>query len=531
MKIRIEIKFDFEGCNIANKEMSGIARKIRDGVFEIDVNDNLSLDIDACEQAMLQVSFFSMRDAIQHHLERESKRTTIENGKKQVENGHLLEHCSRYRIDSEIGRIEFQTYDYVDESGKLILQSRDLFPAQGSKEYYLTKGFKLDGMFNGTAKQTFRPVVSRMNRQRRQEEDGTRLTTLWDQSEKEGQQVVEYCEKRTDEILAHAGFTEKGPCALGEINEDIKLETWIIVDAEVNQAIKEAEIPKDLHKEVKSNPISYEKADKTVEISIDSVLTKKQKSHRLIKANMSSGSEKVKEKPKGEEKKRVNNRVGYIEHKGQKYTLIGRSYINLLRFVLAFLINNKLNKLQLCFYVDGEVSIRNTISELFSWHPRVKLIMDWYHLVKKCSELLSSAIKGREKRNEHLEKLSYYLWYGCVTAAIKYLKAIPTTHQKDSEALSKLLKYLTNNKQSIPCYALRKHFGLCNSSNRVENANNQLVSQRQKHNGMAWSENGSLALAALNVVKRNYHHQEWLDNRIIPFSFHQNFTTTNVVNF
>ena len=531
MKIRIGINFDFEESNISNNELSGIARKISDGAFEIGVDDNLSLDIDACEQATLEVGFLAMRDAIQHHLERKSKSDTIEYGKKRVDNGHLVEHCSHYRLDSEIGRIEFQTYDYVDESGKIVMKSRDLFPAQGSKEYYLTKGFKLDGMFNGTAKQTFRPVVSRLNRQRRQEEGGTRLNTLRDQSEKEGQQVVEYCEKRTDELLAHVGFTEKGPCALEELGKDMKSEAWDISDAEVNKAIKEAEIPKDLHEEVKSNPISYEKNDKTVEMSIDGVSTKKQKSHRITKAKMSSGSVKVKEKPKDKEKKRVNNRVGYIEHKGQKYTLVGRSYISLLRFVLAFLFHNKLDKLQLCFYVDGEVSIRNTISGLFFWHPRVKLIMDWYHLVKKCSELLSSAIKGRKKRNEHLEKLSYYLWYGCVTKAINYLEAIPTTHLKDSEALSKLLKYLVNHKQSIPCYALRKHFGLCNSSNRVENANNQIVSQRQKHNGMAWSEDGSLGLAALNVVQRNNHQQDWLDNGIIPFSFHQNLTAPSVVNY
>ena len=89
MKIRVEINFNFEESNIANDELSGMARKISDGVFEIDVDDNLSLDIDVCEQATLQIGFLAMRDAIQHHLERTSKRNTIESGEKRVENGHF----------------------------------------------------------------------------------------------------------------------------------------------------------------------------------------------------------------------------------------------------------------------------------------------------------------------------------------------------------------------------------------------------------------------------------------------------------
>ena len=35
MKIRIGINFDFEESNISNNELSGIARKISDGAFEI----------------------------------------------------------------------------------------------------------------------------------------------------------------------------------------------------------------------------------------------------------------------------------------------------------------------------------------------------------------------------------------------------------------------------------------------------------------------------------------------------------------
>jgi hypothetical protein len=53
----------------------------------------------------------------------------------------------------------------------------------------------------------------------------------------------------------------------------------------------------------------------------------------------------------------------------------------------------------------------------------------------------------------------------------------------------------------IPCYALRKAFGLCNSSAIGEKINDLIVSNRQKHNGMSWSKKGSLALASLTAAK------------------------------
>ena len=46
----------------------------------------------------------------------------------------------------------------------------------------------------------------------------------------------------------------------------------------------------------------------------------------------------------------------------------------------------------------------------------------------------------------------------------------------------------------IPCYALREALDLQNSSNPGEKANDLCVAARQKHQGMSWSRNGSVAL-------------------------------------
>jgi len=42
-----------------------------------------------------------------------------------------------------------------------------------------------------------------------------------------------------------------------------------------------------------------------------------------------------------------------------------------------------------------------------------------------------------------------------------------------------------------------------------EKMNDLIVSGRQKHNGMSWSPEGSVALAALTALIRNREHESW----------------------
>jgi len=57
------------------------------------------------------------------------------------------------------------------------------------------------------------------------------------------------------------------------------------------------------------------------------------------------------------------------------------------------------------------------------------------------------------------------------------------------------------------------------SSNLVEKANDLVVSNRQKHNGMSWSADGSTSLATLTSVRLNDEHMNWLSNHDITFTF------------
>ncbi len=50
--------------------------------------------------------------------------------------------------------------------------------------------------------------------------------------------------------------------------------------------------------------------------------------------------------------------------------------------------------------------------------------------MKKCKELLSMALQGKDIRNAVLEKLRPLLWHGLVDQAIHYLHDLPATQIK-----------------------------------------------------------------------------------------------------
>lgn len=74
---------------------------------------------------------------------------------------------------------------------------------------------------------------------------------------------------------------------------------------------------------------------------------------------------------------------------------------------------------------------------------------------------------------------------------------------------------------------MRAGLGLRNSSNSVEKANDILAAQRQKHNGMSWSEDGSSALAAIEMVYENGYEDTWFRHGRISFVMPKTETNTS----
>ncbi|OVE82356.1 hypothetical protein BVY04_01230 [bacterium M21] len=162
------------------------------------------------------------------------------------------------------------------------------------------------------------------------------------------------------------------------------------------------------------------------------------------------------------------------------------------------------------------------IFKFFSWHTNIHLILDWYHLSEKCRQCVSLTMKGKkEEKREIVQKLRNFLWYGLIDRAIEYLRSFDDKRFKRLSDREYLVGYLERNRQHIPCYAARKALGLKNGSQMGEKSNDILIANRQKHNGMSWSPNGSESIGCLTAVKFNGEMDHWFDKGTLSMRLKQ----------
>lgn len=231
------------------------------------------------------------------------------------------------------------------------------------------------------------------------------------------------------------------------------------------------------------------------------------------------GRKKKGKKGKKPSKPRVWNTVATVELGDSIFYIRTASKKKSVARILACIISHKLVGKPIAVFVDGDQNITATVNEYLGFCNPV-IVLDWYHLAKKVDSFVSLTFDGliEEKRliRKHIKSL---LWVGNVAGAMDYISSFDPEKIKSKEHHEGFLKYLENKEPLIPCYALRKLQGLKNSSNSVEGANNQIVSSRQKHRGMAWSWDGSGALAELKAAELNGGLPLWLAERRLPHEF------------
>jgi hypothetical protein len=406
-------------------------------------------------------------------------------------------------VDGEVGRFEFATHSTIREDGLKYNTAVDLFSGLKGKELYRTIGFKEISMIHGDTEKSYRKTTKLINRVRYQEKGGTPCRTLQENTEKEGSKIISYIGNKTKRILKEHGFNPDG---IYLKNNDIYYSEVHTTSEDVVSSALEKCTHSSMRDEVRNNPLDYEDPDHAVNISIDDVNVKKQEELRSRRGNIEKGGREY-----------VHNTVVHISKGNQSYNLNGFGIKNVLCFVMAFLLNNGLMKERLQFFTDGHKTLNDTILKCFNWLKNIAIILDWYHLEKKCKEQLSMAMKGREIRNNVLKQLMPLLWQGLTERAVALLHEVDDQRIKQKAAMEKLVEYLRRNKPYIPCYAARKELGLRNSSNIGEKMNDLIVSERQKHNGMSWSKPGSVALASVTAVKRNKESKKWFEEGEIEF--------------
>jgi len=148
--------------------------------------------------------------------------------------------------------------------------------------------------------------------------------------------------------------------------------------------------------------------------------------------------------------------------------------------------------------------------------PSRVLLLDWYHLARKCADLGSTICRGGVARARLLRRLYRRLWRGDVTAAVAVLE-VHRFQAKKEEALDELIHYLQARAPSIPNYRERRRAQQYIGSGHVEKTTDLLVARRQKGQGRHWSVEMSDALAALRTVLLNDGcHLYWEYRQVLP---------------
>ena len=314
--------------------------------------------------------------------------------------------------------------------------------------------------------------------------------------------MIDFIGEKTTQILQDNGFNENGVYQGSE--EPSRTRSPVTLP---EQAIAEAVVqcghqdPEDILK----NPVPYEDPEHTVNITADDVCVKKQEETRQNELSETG------------KRQYVHNSVVHVSKGNQSYALNSFSTKSVLCILLAFLFHNDLLGNRLQFFTDGHKTLNQTILKIFKPFKNIGIILDWYHLKKKIKDQLSLGMKGRAVRNQLVGQLLPLLWYGLTEKAIIVLQQTNSDQIKNQAVIDKLVEYLSRNKPYIPCYSVRKKLGLRNSSSIGEKMNDLLVSERQKHNGMSWSKDGSVALASVTALKVNQEYSNWFENRELDF--------------
>lgn len=199
------------------------------------------------------------------------------------------------------------------------------------------------------------------------------------------------------------------------------------------------------------------------------------------------------------------NKEKYLQHlTGALLTTEGIYYIsgeNIAEEVEILV--NRINPESITVIADGASWITKEIyNGVLKDFKNKRLILDYYHLQKKCKELLSMVCFGKSHKNKILVELMPLLWNGKVQEALNLLENL-RDNCRNKKKLSELIKYITKRQNTIPNYSDRRKKCLYIGSAIVEKANDLLVARRQKHSSMQWTRKGGDALLALKTIQLN----------------------------
>lgn len=359
---------------------------------------------------------------------------------------------------------------------------------------------------------SFRNVSETMNRfLHKSSEHEVKVSTLEGRVESQGKTLTAaYVEKAAGILESYGVDTQSGiidnssPVAASIRNTPLP---DVLAENDVRQLITDYNRGRDTDTKLKYGLVTSmieANAEDCCYISVDDIGVRFQKEER-------SNTYKKKQKF-------IENTVIHIQKGELQYTItaIGmkNAFVQLVAFLLA---NNLMEGCRLVFLTDGANCIRENIDTFFGFRQHT-VILDWLHLEKKCNEYLCMAINGKKEEKAKIkQEFAAILWTGRMDKATNFIDNIKKKNVKNTKKLDELRGYLDRKSPYLACYALRQYLGLRTSSNRVEKANDIVVANRQKHNGMAWSKAGSGALAVITAAKVNGELDNWIATGKVNF--------------
>jgi hypothetical protein len=345
--------------------------------------------------------------------------------------GKIVEKTKSYTIDAELGRLQVDQFEVRAGSEKVFATGKEVFPETGPREAFKSSRLR-ELLLLFSIDESFRKGTDKLNRVLlRKEEKAIQFRTLANIVEREGKYISEQRSKKAEEILARYGFDAEGKKIPddkgyiggnehGSLTEEFQSKTMkdhrIAIkstNAEENgcpsnegsggeglssclpnDLIKNAidELNDGKHKELQISLLELQDTFEDTKcikanISLDDVLSKKQKE-----------GQRKKNAPGKEKREFVKNTVAHLKNgKNESYILNAPCVEKTLILVLAFLLQNGLldKAGQLIFFSDGAADLRLAIQSLFLGLFPFKIILDWFHLEKKCKERLSMAMREK----------------------------------------------------------------------------------------------------------------------------------------
>ncbi len=200
------------------------------------------------------------------------------------------------------------------------------------------------------------------------------------------------------------------------------------------------------------------------------------------------------------------------EHGARYLCGVGEAFVETLAVWLPVVVG-RAGKLTLVS--DGARWLEPLIAALCQSVAQLVVILDWYHLMKKCKDRISRMGLGREAGRALWKRIRGPLWRAegeKVQEALEEQRAVA----KAQEPLDELEQYLRRYEGALPAYEKRYIQRQYIGSGLVEKANDLLVARRQKRKGMHWSLETSEALARLKALRLNHEWDSYWAKRKLP---------------